>query len=161
MATYRPNVAAILRKPKSGKILIAERISNKGSWQFPQGGVDKGEDLIGALYREVEEEIGVGPDKYEIAAARTAYRYKFPHGHLKKKRFCGQVQTYFLCDYYGKKNAIDLDAHVREFSQYKWIKPQDFPLEGVPKFKRPVFKRVFKDFFGVKLKMPRKKKGKS
>ncbi|MCH1407439.1 MAG: RNA pyrophosphohydrolase [Verrucomicrobiales bacterium] len=161
MATYRPNVAAILRKPKSGKILIAERISNKGSWQFPQGGVDKGEDLIGALFREVEEEIGVGPDKYKITAARTAYRYKFPRGHLKKKQFCGQVQTYFLCDYYGKKNAIDLDAHVREFSQYKWIKPENFPLKGVPKFKRPVFKRVFKDFFGVELKMPRKKKGKS
>lgn len=156
MATYRPNVAAILRKPKSGKILIAERMGNPGSWQFPQGGVDKGEDLIAALYREVEEETGVPADKYTIVAARTDYRYKFPNGHLKKKQFCGQVQTYFLCDYYGKKHDIRLDAHVREFSQYKWIRPEDFPFEGVPKFKRPVFKRVFKDFFGVKLTLKRK-----
>lgn len=153
MATYRPNVAAILRKPQSGKILIAERLQHKGSWQFPQGGVDKGEDLIAALYREVEEEIGVSQDKYDLIACRTDYRYKFPRGRLKKRKFCGQVQTYFLCDYHGTKNDIRLDAHVREFSDYKWILPEEFDLSGVPKFKRPVFKRVFRDFFGVKLRI--------
>ena len=150
MATYRPNVAAILRRPRSGKILIGERASHPGSWQFPQGGVDKGEDLIGALYREVEEEIGVPKEMYDLVACRTDYRYKFPHGHLKKGQYCGQVQTYFLCDYYGKKKGIVLDTHVREFINYKWIHPEDFDMKWVPKFKRPVFRRVFRDFFGIK-----------
>ena len=150
MATYRPNVAVILRKPKNGKILIAERKDHRGCWQFPQGGVDKGEDLIGALYREVAEEIGVGPDLYRIVACRTDYRYKFPNGHLKKGLFCGQTQTYFLCDYHGTKHDIDLKAHVQEFVNFKWIKPEKFDLGGVPKFKRKVFRRVFKDFFGIK-----------
>lgn len=150
MATYRPNVAAILRKPKSGKILIGERLSHPGSWQFPQGGVDSGEDLIAALYREVEEEIGVAPGFYKIMACRTGYRYKFPKGKLKKGRYCGQVQTYFLCDYFGKKKQIVLDSHVREFSDYRWIYPEEFDIGWVPKFKRPVFRRVFQDFFGVK-----------
>jgi putative (di)nucleoside polyphosphate hydrolase len=150
MATYRPNVAAILQRPKSGKILIAERLNHSGSWQFPQGGVDRGEDLIGALYREVEEEIGVGPEKYTLKACHTDYRYKFPGGHLKKGQYCGQVQTYFLCAYLGKKRDIDLNAHVREFSDYKWIAPADFDLAWVPRFKREVFKRVFRDFFGLK-----------
>ncbi len=150
MATFRPNVAAILQRPKSGKILIAERVQHPGSWQFPQGGVDPGEDLIGALYREVEEEIGVGSDKYELTACHTNYRYKFPDGHLKKGQFCGQVQTYFLCTYNGKKRAIDLNAHVREFTDYKWIQPGEFDLAWVPKFKREVFKKVFRDFFGLK-----------
>ncbi|MDF1657687.1 MAG: RNA pyrophosphohydrolase [Verrucomicrobiales bacterium] len=153
MATYRPNVAAILRKPKSGKILICERLNHSGSWQFPQGGVDKGEDLIGALVREVEEEIGVTRESYQITACRTNYRYKFPEGHLKKGLYCGQTQTYFLCDYTGKKKAIILDAHVREFSSFKWIYPDEFDITWVPKFKRPVFRRVFKDFFGIR-KLP-------
>tara|TARA_R110002096_G_scaffold425864_1_gene634916 strand:- start:2031 stop:2501 length:471 start_codon:yes stop_codon:yes gene_type:complete len=152
MATYRPNVAAILRKPKNGKILIGHRSDHKGCWQFPQGGVDKGEDLIGALHREVAEEIGVSPDLYQMVACRTDYRYKFPNGHLKKGQFCGQTQSYFLCDYYGKKHNIDLDAHVREFSDYRWIFPEQFDLTWVPKFKQPVFRRVFKDFFGIKLR---------
>mgnify|MGYP003634826277 FL=1 len=157
MATYRPNVAAILRKPKNGKILIAERADHPGCWQFPQGGVDKGEDLIGALYREVAEEIGVSPDLYRLIACRTDYRYKFPKGHLKKGLFCGQTQTYFLCDYFGKKHNIDLDAHIREFSDFQWIHPEDFNLAWVPGFKRPVFRRVFKDFFGIKGLKTRKK----
>ena len=150
MATYRPNVAVILRKPKNGKILIAERKDHRGCWQFPQGGVDNGEDLIGALYREVAEEIGVSPDLYRIVACRTDYRYKFPNGHLKKGLFCGQTQTYFLCDYHGTKQDIDLRAHVQEFVNFKWIKPEKFDLGSVPKFKRKVFRRVFKDFFGIK-----------
>lgn len=153
MASYRPNVAAILRKPKSGKIFIGERTSHKGSWQFPQGGVDDGEDLIGALYREVLEETGIPPEKYDLVACRTAYRYKFPNGHLKKGLWCGQEQTYFLCDYRGKKSEVDLDYDDREFRDYKWIRPEKFKLAWVPEFKRSVFRRVFDDFFGVKLKV--------
>jgi len=149
MPSYRPNVAAILRRPKNGAILIGERVTHPGSWQFPQGGVDPGEDLIGALYREVEEEVGVPPDKYTLQACRTDYRYKFPNGHKKKGLFCGQVQTYFLCDYHGKKNEIDLDAHVREFSDYRWIQPEEFLIDWVPRFKRRVFRQVFRDFFGI------------
>lgn len=150
MATYRPNVAAILQRPKSGKILIAERLKHPGSWQFPQGGVDPGEDLIGALYREVEEETGIAPDQYTLKACFTDYRYKFPNGHLKKGQYCGQVQTYFLCTHHGKKRDVRLDAHVQEFSDYRWIHPHEFDLAWVPKFKRDVFRRVFRDFFGLK-----------
>ncbi|NNE94190.1 MAG: RNA pyrophosphohydrolase [Verrucomicrobiales bacterium] len=158
MASYRPNVAAIFRKPKNGRILIGQRNDFKGCWQFPQGGVDKGEDLIGALQREVEEEVGVPPNLYDIVACRTGYRYKFPKGHLKKGLWCGQEQTYFLCDYWGKKSDIKLDLHVREFATVQWIDPKEFELIWVPKFKRAVFKRVFKDFFGVKPKTRRKQK---
>jgi len=158
MATYRPNVAAILRKPKSGKILVGRRSDFKEAYQFPQGGVDKGEDLIAALLREVEEEVGVGSTLYDIVACRTGYRYKFPNGHLKNGKWCGQVQTYFLCDYWGKKSDIQLDLHVQEFYSVNWIKPEEFQLKWVPKFKRPVFKRVFKDFFGIKLTMKKKAK---
>lgn len=147
-SSYRPNVAAILQRG-DGKIFVAERVDYRGSWQFPQGGVDDGEDLIAALYREVEEEIGVSPESYEIAECRTGYRYKFPGGHLKKGLFCGQEQTYFLCRYLGDSDDIDLEHHTREFSDYKWIKPEKFKLKWVPKFKRRVFRKVMIDFFDI------------
>lgn len=150
MATYRSNVAAILRNPNSGRILIGERFYHPGSWQFPQGGVDRGEDLISALYREVEEEIGIGRQLYDLVACRTDYRYKFPNGKLKKGKYCGQTQTYFLCDFKGRDEDIDLQAHEQEFSRYLWIEPSEFTLAWVPRFKRPVFARVFADFFGIK-----------
>ena len=149
MAQFRPNVAAILRKPKSGKILVCQRKDHPTSWNFPQGGVDKGEDLIAALYREVEEEIGIPSNRYKLKACRTGYRYTFPDGHLKKGQFCGQEQTYFLCDFRGKKSEISLDGHVQEFISSDWIFPEEFDLDWVPGFKREVFRQVFKDFFKI------------
>ena len=151
MTSYRPNVAAILRRP-DGKILIAERLNFKHAWQFPQGGVDKGEDLIAAMYREVEEEIGVPRDMLNIVECRTGYRYEFPNEYLKKGKFCGQEQTYFLCEFTGDDSVIDINQQPQEFRRWKWIKPKKFHLEWVPLFKQKVFRRVMRDFFGVKLR---------
>jgi len=102
------------------------------------------------------EEIGVPPEFYTIVEIRTGYRYKFPGGHLKKGQWCGQEQTYFLCDYHGKSADINLTADAyQEFSDFKWVKPEKFKLRWVPKFKREVFRRVMQDFFKVKLRADR------
>ncbi len=148
---YRPNAAAILQRP-SGQILIAERLNVRNAWQFPQGGVDDGEDMETGLYRELEEEIGVRRDLIKIRLTRTGYRYAFTKGRLKYGIYGGQEQTYFLCDYFGKDKDIRLDAHHQEFGRWKWINPTDFKLKWVPKFKRHVYHQVFKDFFGIDLK---------
>ncbi len=147
---YRPNVAAILRRP-SGQILIAERLNVQGAWQFPQGGVDEGESFDVALYRELEEEIGVTPDLVNVIQQRGGYRYAFPKGRLKYGLYGGQEQTYFLCNYLGTDKDIRLDLHHQEFRQVKWIEPKEFQLSWVPKFKKSVYVAVFRDFFGIEL----------
>ena len=85
---YRPN-EAILLLDKKGKLLICERIEAKGAWQFPQGGVDAGEDFISALHREVWEEIGLDPEDYEMIDQRGGYKYKYPPGVREKKKKSG------------------------------------------------------------------------
>ena len=151
MHSFRPNVAAILYRLKTGKILVCQRADHQWCWQFPQGGVDEGEDLIGALHREVEEEIGIPPNRYEMIACRTGYRYEFKEGHLKKGQWRGQEQTYFLCEFYGKKKDLQFDQHHQEFLSAKWIHPEEYQLSWVPDFKQEVFKQVFKDFFEIEL----------
>lgn len=151
MAKYRPNVAAIMRR-SDGKILVAERSDVENAWQFPQGGVDSGEDLLQALFREVEEEIGVVQSLYQIEQCRTNYRYTFPKGHKKNGTWVGQEQTYFLCRYLGTEKNIDLGKKNAEFTRATWIDPQEYQLAWLPKFKRSVYKQVFQDFFGVTLK---------
>jgi len=147
---YRPNVAAILKNAE-GKILIAERLHVENSWQFPQGGVDEGESAFMALFRELEEEIGVKPELVKVLEQRDGYRYAFPKGRLKYGIYGGQEQTYFVCDFLGTDADIRLDAHQQEFRQVKWIEPKDFQMVWVPRFKQAVYRAVFLDFFGIVL----------
>lgn len=147
---YRPNVAAILCHP-DGRILVAERANYRGAWQFPQGGVDDGETVENALFREVEEEIGVRRDLITVVGQRGGYRYAFPKGRLKYGIYGGQEQTYFQCRFHGSDSDIDLDAHNREFGRWKWIAPGEFDIGWVPRFKQRVYRAVFRDFFGIEL----------
>lgn len=145
---FRPNVAAILIN-EEGMLFIAERAHIRGSWQFPQGGVDPGEGLEEALFREIEEEIGVPPRLIQIQSRRGGYRYEFPKGRLKYGVYGGQEQAYYLCRFLGKDTDINLDTKHREFGRWRWIKPEKFDMEWVPRFKRDVYRRVFQDFFGM------------
>jgi len=147
---YRPNVAAILER-QNGDIFVAERVNVKGAWQFPQGGVDSGEAFDSALYRELEEEIGVKPEHIEVLETRSGYRYAFAKGRLKYGVYGGQEQTYYRCRFLGKDTDIRLDAHNQEFSRWRWIPPALFQLSWVPKFKREVYRQVFHDFYQMDL----------
>ncbi|MFV0338265.1 MAG: NUDIX domain-containing protein [Chthoniobacterales bacterium] len=147
MSVYRPNVAMILRDG-AGRILIAERLDVAGAWQFPQGGQKKGESAIRALEREVEEELGLLPECYKVIEDREGYRYKFIKGR-KKEGFVGQEQRYFLADFLGMPERIAGVIKSPEFRQIRWIVPEEFLPEWVPKFKREVYRQVFKDFFQI------------
>ena len=145
---YRQNAALILER-KDKKILICERADYENAWQFPQGGVDKGEDPIDALYREVEEEIGLSPEFYKIIDYREGYRYKFDNRHPKMKSYLGQEQIYFRCRFNGKNKDINLNVSKPEFVSFCWIKPEKFNLMWVPDFKRKVYTEVFRDFYDL------------
>lgn len=139
-----------------GNLLICERLNTPGAWQFPQGGVDDGEDMREGLFREVREEIGLKPEHYQILAQRDGYRYLYPPEvrakKIKKHGNHGQEQTYFLCKLNGNAPLIDVHQSPPEFGAYRWIQPDEFDLDWVPKFKHEVYISVMKDFFGVDLK---------
>lgn len=151
---FRPNVAALFVRPE-GQLLVCERTSFPGSWQFPQGGVDEGESLDQALAREVWEEIGLRPEHYDVLRHASGYRYMYPlDARLKKRKkhgFHGQEQTYYLCQIKPDAPAISLHHHAKEFSAYRWIQPSEFDLQWLPAFKHDVYREVMKDFFGVRL----------
>ena len=154
MVRFRPNVAALL-VDSAGNLLICERYTVPGAWQFPQGGVDSGESHQEALFREVREEVGLRPDHYEIVQQREGYRYLYPE-HVRGKKIRrhgshGQEQTYFLCRL--KPDAPEINVHQRppEFRAYRWIQPDEFDLDWLPAFKRDVYREVFWDFFRIRL----------
>ncbi|MGE9269470.1 MAG: NUDIX domain-containing protein [Verrucomicrobiales bacterium] len=152
MVRFRPNVAALMTRG-AGELLICERWKTPGAWQFPQGGVDAGESMKEALYREIREEIGLRPKHYEVLSSKNGYRYLYPEevrAKKAKKHGChGQEQEYFLCRLLPGAPEVDVKQDPPEFGHFRWIDPAEFQLSWLPEFKRDVYRQVMKDFFGV------------
>lgn len=150
MPGFRPNVA-LLMLDREDRLLICEREGCEGAWQFPQGGVDPGESVEEAMAREVWEEVGLPADSYEVLRSHGGYRYVFPEKVRKRKKgdWEGQEQTYFLCRLGENPPPINIDQEPREFRDYRWIKPEEFRLKWLPKWKREVYRAVLEEFFGV------------
>ena len=144
----RDNVAVLLRR-EDGLLLMGKCADRPSEWQFPQGGVALGEKIERAMFRELYEETGVRKSQVTVVETRGPYVYTFPNGRLKKGVYSGQSQTYFLCDYHGDHEEIDVSRAGVEFSEIDWIKPKKFPFDRVPEFKHPVYREVICDFFGV------------
>lgn len=154
MVRYRPNVAALIVNP-AGNLLICERMTIPGAWQFPQGGVDSGESLEHALHREVWEEVGLSANHYDIVDRRDGYRYLYPkqarNKKVRKHGSHGQEQTYYLCHLKAGAPQVNVNQKPREFRAYRWILPIEFDLDWLPDFKRDVYREVMRDFFGITL----------
>ncbi|MEO1273643.1 MAG: RNA pyrophosphohydrolase [Myxococcota bacterium] len=138
---FRLNVGAILRR-SDGRLLMAERIDMLNTWQLPQGGVDAGEDLETAMWRELEEELGLSPpqDTCHIIAQGPSVRYTYPP-ELDipiARRFAGQDQTLFLLGFTGTDDNFDLNHHHKpEFRTIRWVTP-DEAIALMWAIKRPV-----------------------
>lgn len=150
MPKFRHNVAAILINSQ-GEVLVCERANNASAWQFPQGGVDKGEADIEALYREVEEEVGISNEHYDVIGVKGAYKYFYPPKVRAKKKWDGQKQTYFLCQMKAGAPDVDLGEKNAEFRDYDWVQPKEFDAAWLPEFKLEVYQEVMRDFFGVEI----------
>ncbi|GKH60582.1 RNA pyrophosphohydrolase [Campylobacter ureolyticus] len=144
---YRPNVAAIIMSslyPFEMKFFLAKRVDIKNAWQFPQGGIDKGETPEMALFRELKEEIGT--DEVEIIAQYPKWlSYDFPEDVLEKmKPYSGQIQKYFLVRL--KKNAkIKLNTEIPEFNDYNFVSFDEID-KNVRSFKRESYLEVLNYF---------------
>lgn len=145
---YRPNVAAIVlssKYPLTCDVFIASRIDvDTNAWQFPQGGIDEGEDVEAALFRELKEEIGTD-DVSIVAKYPKCVSYDFPQSVAKKMApYDGQKQQYFLV----KLNSgakINIDTEIPEFDDYKFV-PSKNIFDHVTYFKRTVYKEVLQYF---------------
>ena len=144
---YRPNVAGVVLSsayPFACEVLIGHRSDMRDAWQFPQGGIDEGEDPKTALLRELKEEIGT--DNVEILAGFPHWlSYDFPHPSDRFKGYDGQKQRYFLV---RLKNNADIDIareKTPEFDSYKFVNVRDV-LNHTNHFKRGIYAQVLKYF---------------
>src|SRR3954464_5873636 len=149
---YRPNVGIILANPRN-EVFWGKRV-HQHAWQFPQGGIQHGETPVQAMYRELEEEIGLARAHVRILGrTRDWLRYEVPEKWSKNARedaapsgarhpYRGQKQIWFLLRMAGR----DCDGKLRgsghpEFDAWRW---HDYwvPVDAVIEFKRDVYRQA-------------------
>ena len=138
------NGVGIIVLNKENKVFVARRIDNpKNFWQMPQGGVDEGEDLLSAAFRELEEETSIKNIQL-IKEIEGTTIYELPDsllGIIWKGKYKGQKQKWFLMRYLGKDDEINIKTKKPEFLDWKWIDLNEI-TEVVVDFKLHVYKEL-------------------
>ena len=92
---YRKNVG-LIELNKNNQLLICKR-KDKSAWQFPQGGIDEGEDNLDAAYRELFEEVGINKHQVKvIARSKYWYHYDIPKGYKQRPKSLKNLSSQFL-----------------------------------------------------------------
>jgi len=138
---YRPNVGIILCNAKN-EVFWGKRIKEH-SWQFPQGGIKRGESPEQAMYRELYEEVGLQPQHVRILGRTKSWlRYDVPSHWVRKEwrsTYKGQKQIWYLLRLTGRDCDVSLRASGHpEFDAWRWHEYW-IPLESVIEFKREVY----------------------
>ncbi|HET7921750.1 MAG TPA: RNA pyrophosphohydrolase [Gammaproteobacteria bacterium] len=145
---YRANVGIILCDG-AGRLFWARRTGQTG-WQFPQGGIQPGETPEQALFRELQEEVGLHAQHVELlGSTRDWLRYRLPERYQRPDSFplcIGQKQRWFLLRFVGEDAAVRLDTGPEpEFEAWRWVEYWH-PLSEVIFFKREVYRSALSEF---------------
>ncbi|BCE01038.1 RNA pyrophosphohydrolase [Marinicellulosiphila megalodicopiae] len=144
---FRPNVGIILANTK-GQVLWAKRVG-QDAWQFPQGGIHPNETPLQAMYRELNEEVGLDPDDVKlIACTRGWLKYRLPKKMVRYQNLpicIGQKQKWFLLQINCPDSRIDLTlGDTPEFDGWDWVSYW-YPLAQVVSFKKDVYRLALKE----------------
>lgn len=142
---FRANVGIVLMRD-DGQVFLGGRTGGKG-WQFPQGGIRRGESLEDALFRELEEEVGLAARDVEVLGTTTDWlRYRLPRQYVRRHSvpLCiGQKQRWFLLRFRAGEERVRFDRTLEppEFDRWRWADYWD-PVREVIYFKRDVYRRA-------------------
>lgn len=149
---FRANVGIVLMRD-DGSVFLGGRTGGRG-WQFPQGGIRRGESDEAALFRELEEETGLAPDDVNVlGVTRDWIRYRLPRQYVRRNStpLCvGQKQRWFLLRFRAADDRVRFDrtAEPPEFDRWRWVEYWD-PVREVVYFKRDVYRRALHELGSV------------
>ena len=126
------------------KIFVGKRKDNPvDKWQMPQGGIDRGENHLTAMKRELYEETSIKSIEV-IKELEGYYEYMLPEnlvGVIWKGKFKGQRQKWFVTKFIGNEKEINLNTKNPEFIEWKWIIADELP-NVIVNFKKEMYQKI-------------------
>ena len=126
------------------KIFVGKRKDNPvDKWQMPQGGVNKDENFITAMKRELDEETSIKNIKI-IKKLDGWFQYELPKnllGIVWKGKFRGQKQKWFVVRFTGDESEINLKTKYPEFIEWKWVEMNELP-KIIVDFKKNIYEKL-------------------
>ncbi|WP_275097472.1 Nudix family hydrolase [Sedimenticola hydrogenitrophicus] len=118
------HVAVAVIQDAAGRVLLTRRpgaAHQGGLWEFPGGKVERGEDLAGALCREIREELGI-----EVSAHQPLINVT----HLYPDKAV-RLDVHRVLRYFGHPLGL-------EGQPLQWVLPEHLPRYAMPAADRPI-----------------------
>jgi putative (di)nucleoside polyphosphate hydrolase len=117
--------------------------ANEKYWDIPKGGVEKGESLVEAIKRELQEELGI--DKFgNIRKLNINFSFNYPIEIKKLTGFDSQKVELFFVEFYGEDKDIKVDK--KEIDNFVFVDEKEF----LQKVSYETTKEAFRKFLKLK-----------
>lgn len=119
---FRKGVSALILNKNQEVLLVNLRSFETKFYAVPGGGIEAGETLDDAAYREIKEELGISKKLLESVGMSTSpIKLLFKTGKLKRDgvEYDGMERFFFGFHFLGKDDYITLQSD--EIRGYKWV----------------------------------------
>jgi putative (di)nucleoside polyphosphate hydrolase len=118
---YRKGVSALIQNKNNEFLLVNLNSFEERFFAIPGGGVEEGESLEDAVYREIEEELGIHKQSLELMGKNDIpLQFRFTVPKIKEgKEYAGSERYFFSFRFIGTDDEIVLQES--EVRAYKWV----------------------------------------
>ncbi len=112
---FRPSVYGIIFNEDKSKVLLSKQWDG---YDFPGGGIRKGERILEALKREVYEEVGVKIGDTRLVECADDFYLS------KKDKVLHSILLFYVVDNFTGKPSVDnlVESEIQYITGFEWVK---------------------------------------
>lgn len=120
---YRKGVSALIQNNKKEFLIVNLMSFDPNYYAVPGGGIENGESMEDAVYREIKEELGISKHLLKLVGKNDKpLRFEFKEIKLNRdgNSYSGSERYFFAFSFLGTNSDIRLNEE--EVRDYKWVR---------------------------------------
>ena len=149
MKTVHRDVVSGIILSKDNKMLMGRKDPSKGGvyieyWHIPGGGMEKGEDKIDALKREIFEEVGIDISKYAATMVDDIGKDSFERTDKKTGEICTLDMNFYVYEVkINDRNSEEIVLALKDdLYECKWFSIEELSSVKLTPPSVKLFKRL-------------------